>query len=431
MIPLVPTPSPVQTLDDQTKKLIEGLPTTAPAATNNDQQFLQVTTPIPGSNATTAPVPEDRQTAAPNDHSELINRGDGSVAGETAADLKAKATVGTEPAALATVRYVTSAVIGVTLVVLAFFQFIAINPSYIPPDTGMERAFAPNAWELPTFVAFLQSVGLLSLARNANVPQLFYMNFLDSLSWLNMLIRGSAPSAAANSVSSVQLQSHRQLASTSTAYDATGYIDFSVRSNVAEKDWFFRLWIALLVVLAVLLVVVIGTALVSSWMVKRGNPFHSETSDSHKRSVSLRSISRRLLGMCVTVVFFSYLPLSMVSMFEILQDASSSGFPHTNAVLSMITLALLVGCLVAGAVVVHRKSEAGLSRWQVRVVWGVAYGPYFYSHRLFFVVTTAVQLLSGVLVASVTTSGAAPLIALIVLHAVYVVVMIVLNPFQC
>ncbi|EQC30978.1 hypothetical protein SDRG_11451 [Saprolegnia diclina VS20] len=294
----------------------------------------------------------------------------------------------------------------------------------------MERAFAPNAWELPTFVGFLQGISLLSLVRNANVPQLFYMNFLDSLSWLNFLIRAPASSASTSTVASVQLVSHRQLASTSS-YDASGYIDFSLRANVGEKDWFFRLWATVLVVLAVLLLVVVVTAVVAKCLVQRGNPFHSETSDSHKRSVSLRSISRRLLGMCVTVVYFAILPLSMVAMFEVLLDTTSTGFPHTNAVLSMVTLALLVGVLVAGAIAVHRKTEAGLSKWHVRVVWGVVYGPYLYSHRLFFVVTALVQLLSGVLVASVSAAGAAPLIALIALRVVYVVLIAVVRPFQC
>ncbi|EQC30981.1 hypothetical protein SDRG_11454 [Saprolegnia diclina VS20] len=383
---------------------------------------------------TTAPTnrtiaPDAEPTVPPTDHSNNINRGKSDV------NDAPQTTVGAESTAHQTIRYLSSTVVAVTVATLVFFQFIAINPSYIAPDAAMERAFAPNAWELPTFVGFLQVIGALSLVRNANIPQLFYVNFLDSLSWINYLIRASAPSATSSTVSSIQLSpavvGHRQLATIKSDYDASGYVSFSLRSHVSEKDWFFRLWIAVLVVLAIVLAAAVVVGVVGRLKSGRRNPFHSDSSGSHSSAQSLHSISQRLLGLCVSLFTLAYLPLGMIAMFEIRQDASlGDGFPHTNAVLSMVTLALLVALLVAGAVLVYKKTEAGLSKWQVRVIWGALYGQYEYSRRLFFVVPILVQLLSGVLVANVTASGAAPLIALIVLHALYIVLLLVLQPFR-
>ncbi|OQR95785.1 mucin [Thraustotheca clavata] len=428
MIPIAPTSAPVATLDPAIENFLKATVTVTPAPTNLDWGLLQQSTDSPIA-TTSTPKLENEQTAPPNDHSDNLNRGKSNSVGLSTAELKAQATIGTETTSEKSVRYIANSIVAITLAVLAFFQFIAINPSYLPPDEGLAQVFAPNVWELPLFITFLQGVSLLSLAHNTSKPQLFYTNFLDTFSWLNLLIRASPSKMETSTVSSIQI-GHRILADSINTYDASGYADFSLRSNVSEKDWFFRLWAAILVVLAVLLVVAIATALVAMWMIKRGNPFRSDSSDSSKRSVSLRSVSRRLLGMCVIVMYLSYLPLSMISMYEILQDASGSGFPHTNAVLSMITLLLLVAAMVTAMVQIYRKSEAGLSKWQTRVVWGVIYSPYHYTHRFFFGIGAFVQLISGILVASITTNGPAVLIALIVLHLVYIIAIVLLRPFE-
>ncbi|OQS04117.1 mucin, partial [Thraustotheca clavata] len=427
MIPIIFTNPPQVTVDPKVQFLIQASPTPPAATTTNIDSILLLSTPAP-SVTTGNPLEVNQETAPPNDHSENINRGQ--ISPDTIADLKAKATIGTETTAEATVRYIISSLIGITAASLAFFQFLAINPSFIPPDATMERAFAPNTWELPTFVAFIQSVSLLSIVHSTNTPQLFYMNFLDSLSWLNFLIRAKAPDTTA-SVTSVQLIGNQRRLTTDSWYDGSGYVNFSLRSNVLETDWFFRLWIAILIVVAVLLVVVIITGVAAKWLTKRGNPFHSDSNDSQRRSVTLRSISKRLLGMCVMVVFFSYLPLSLISMCEILRDSTSTGFPHTNAILSMLTFLILALFLVAAAISIHSKSEAGLSRWQTRVVWGVVYCSYYYTHRLFFLITAVVQVLSGVFVASITIDNIGPLVALIILHIVYVLTIVVMGPYQC
>ncbi|ETV92256.1 hypothetical protein H310_13481 [Aphanomyces invadans] len=344
-------------------------------------------------------------------------------------DLKASITTGTETKSVQTLRYVSSSVVGITLVLLAFFQFIAMNPSYIVPDAASDRLAAPNSWEFPAFISFIQHVGVLALTKNTKVPQKFFMSFVDSLSWLEFLIRGSAPTASSSSVAQLFAHGGRVLAE--ATYDAQGKIQFSLRSDINDKDWFIRVWVAVLVVVAVLMVFVIATALLSQWVAKRGNPFHSDTTDSHKRSVSFRSISRRLLGMCVLVGYFAILPLSMISMFEVLQDASSTGFPHLYAILSIATLVVLVGAVLYGMYALQSLTEAGLSKWRTRVVWGVVYSNYHYTSRLFFAAGALVQFLTGILVASVTADALTQLLSLVIVHALYLVSMFVLQPFVC
>ncbi|EQC39306.1 hypothetical protein SDRG_03511 [Saprolegnia diclina VS20] len=404
-------------------------PTTIPAVVTINPDDLNKLKDL-NNLGTTAPPSSGSSSgskAVANDHSENKNRGKGG-SDATVADTKRDVTTGSESAAEQTVRYTASAVVGITVVILAFFQFLAMNPSYIAGETARERLLAPNAWELPLFVSFVQQAGVLALARNAKVPQLFYTNFLDSLSWLVFLIRGSAPSkAASGAVSSVQLVGYRRLAE----YDAIGFVQFAVRSDVRERDWFLRVWVALLIVLALLLVCVIATALFAKWASQRGNPFHTETSDSHKRSVNLRSISRRLLGMCVIVGYLVLLPLTMIALFELLQDASTSGFPHGNAILALVTLVLILAVLLYGMVSLYRLTEAGLSKWQTRVVFGVLYSSYTYSCRLFFAAPALVQIATGVLIASVTTDPLTQLLLLIAVHLVYVGALVALRPCEC
>ncbi|OQR81444.1 hypothetical protein ACHHYP_16475, partial [Achlya hypogyna] len=98
MIPLVTT-APVETVSPDINKLIENTPT--PSASIFDNGLFGRSSAPPG-NATT--VPPNEETVPPNDHSDNLNRG--KTSGDSIADLKAKATVGTESSSELAVRYV-------------------------------------------------------------------------------------------------------------------------------------------------------------------------------------------------------------------------------------------------------------------------------------------------------------------------------------
>ncbi|EQC32376.1 hypothetical protein SDRG_10122 [Saprolegnia diclina VS20] len=379
-------------------------------------------TPAPGSGSGSGTA-----QAADNTHSDTKNRAKGDLSGSQTAALKAAVTTGTESTAEQTIRYIISSIIGLTVVLMSFFQFQATNPSYVTPDTS--PSLAPNSWELPVFIGFVQQISALSLAKYAKVPQAFYMNFLDSLSWLNFLIRGSAPAKAASAVASVQLTRRQLATSLSSSYDATGFIQFSLRSNVSEHDWFVRLWTAFIIVVVVLLLAVVVTGLFGRWAASRSSPFNTNSSDSHRKSANLRSVSYRLLGMVVLVVFFAALPISMICMFEVLEDATTTGFPHTMSILAIVTLLALYAGVGVGAYKLIDATEASLSRWATRAVFGVVYANYTYQARLFLCATALANSLTGILIAAITANSLTQLLALIVVRMVYLLSMVVVRPF--
>ncbi|OQR93438.1 mucin-like protein [Achlya hypogyna] len=454
-IPLIVTQPPV-TNSAIIDALISVTSTPAPSAPAAFESLLQLNTPPPTTvQAVVTASPADLskldqlnqlgKTKAPtsqsssgssaqaleNDHSEAKNRAKGDLSSSEAAALKSEVTTGTESSTEATIRYIISSIVGLTLVLMTFFQFQATNPSYIVPDEPSVRALSPNSWELPVFIGFVQQISALSLAKYAKVPQTFYMNFLDSLSWLNFLIRGSAPAASATGVSNVQLAGHRRLSSLSSSYDATGFIQFSLRSNVSEDDWFVRLWTAFVIVVVVLLLAVVATGVYGRWAASRSNPFNTNSSDSHRRSASFRSISYRLLSIVVLVCFFAVLPMSMICMFEILEDATTTGFPHTTSVLAILTLLVMYVGVGVGAYKLIDATEASLSRWATRAVFGVVYANYTYPARLFMAATALAQSLTGILIAAVTANSLTQLLALIVVRMIYLLAMIIVRPFEC
>ncbi|CAK4289373.1 unnamed protein product [Aphanomyces euteiches] len=447
-LPVVTTPVP-STQSVFTDELFNKTTTTPPPDATTPKpvvdNLVSFTTPSPmATDANGAPINNNSggstssgsDVATDNtDHSDKRRQDIEAKSPEAREDLKASITTGSESKLQQTLRYLSSSIVGITLVLMAFFQFIAMNPSYILPDSPNDRFAAPNSWEFPMFISFVQQVGVLSLAKNTKVPQKFYVNYVDSLSWMEFLIRGTSSSSSSSGVSSTQLLSlvnstGRLLADDDSGYDAQGKLQFSLRSDINDKDWFVRVWVAILVVIAAIMVFVIATALISQWVSQRGNPFHSDSTDSHKRSVSFRSISRRLLGMCVLVGFFAILPLSMICMFETLQEASSTGI-QTYGILSIATLALLVGGVLYGMWALQNLTEAGLSKWRTRVVWGVVYSNYHYTSRLFFGATALVQFLTGVLVAAITKDAVTQLLSLIIVQVLYLLAMILLQPFAC
>ncbi|OQR94663.1 mucin, partial [Thraustotheca clavata] len=371
------------------------------------------------------------QAAANNNHSDLKNRAKGDPTGSAAAALKAESTTGTESSTQQTIRYIVSSIIGLTVALMAFFLFQATNPSYITPDETSARALAPNTWELPLFIGLLQQLSALSLENYAKVPQAFYVNFLDSLSWLNFLIHGSASTSTTSSMTSLQLSGTRRLSSLSSSYDATGFLQFSLRSNVSENDWFVRIWTAFIIVIAILLLAVVATGLYGRWSASRSNPFNTNSTDSQRRSTNFRSISYRLLGMCVLVVYFAILPMSMICMFEILEDATTSGFPHLTSILAILTLLITYGVIGFGIFKLANETEASLSRWATRAVFGVLYSNFHYSSRLFFGATAITQGLTGILLASITANSLTQLLVLIIVHMIYLLSMVIIRPFTC
>ncbi len=444
------TPKPSAQVDAFSGNIFKSDPPKPTSTTSLD--LLNQISPVPTA------VNMHKATVAPNTAPPHAKKRDAAVDSNVEQNphlAKVDATSGIESSGEQCLRFIISALIGITIVIMAFFQFMALNPSYLLPDASLDRLLAPNSWELPLFVTFLQQIGTLALAQKPTKPLLFYSNFLDGLSWLSFLIHGGASSSSLSwtTLSTVGLvrhrrrflsESHSKMSSESshlsTDSDAVGYIQFSDRTHVRENEWFVRLWFAIVVVLSVLLLFVVITALISRWASHQRqrlhhHPFQSDmimnSSESHKRSMSLRSISRRFLSMCIVVVYMSMLPLTMMALFEIHRDGTTAGFPHATSVFAFITLLALVAAIMVGMFALFAKSEAALSKWQTKVVWGVVYSNYHYRARLFFSIPCLVQVLTGVMIACVTRDALTQMMSVIVLHALYVALLLVLQPCEC
>ncbi|KAF0712898.1 hypothetical protein As57867_004598, partial [Aphanomyces stellatus] len=403
--------------------------TVAPATTSSADQIVSVTeapSRAPGEAATEAPpVPRPIST----------QRGTNATTDNTNADRSAQISVaGTDSTTDKTSRYIFNAVVGLTLVFLAFFHYIAIDPAFIMPESTLAAFAAANSWELPTFFGFMQSVAIVSCA-NVNAPHTVFVSFTDSFAWLNFLVRGDAYAAKESVVVAnllADLERHRTLDEVvvATKYDPFGFLQFALRINVLERDLFVRGWTFFLILLAVLLVLVILASVVSQCVGKR-TPFTSQqNSSSGSHSITLRQVGLRLQGFTVWFVTMAVLPLSTVSMYEVMQDAhSDAGFGSTSGIFAVVALVVLGGAILGAAYAVYCRTEVELSKFRTKVAFGVLYTNYGFESRLFFAISLLVQFATGVFLAGIATPSTQMLL-LLALHALYLVLLLVTRPFM-
>ncbi|KAH9187319.1 hypothetical protein AeNC1_010709, partial [Aphanomyces euteiches] len=429
-IPLVTT-APVATQSDGVKELFDSNRTTTatPTTTSVENKVLDVP-PV-----TIVPPSANDETSAP-----VVTRPPSAPRGENTTQITSDTPVqaavfGSDSSGQKTNRYVFNAVVGLTLVFLVFFHFIAIDPSFLTPESASEAFVAPNSWELPTFVGFMQLVAVVSCA-NVDVPHTIFVTFTDSFSWLNFLVRGDAYTSKSTTTAATVTgllaslngkQGNRRLVDSTLDYDPFGFVQYTIRLNVLETDLFVRAWTFFFIVVAVFLVIVILAFVISQCMVRR-NP-HSQYSDSGSHSTTIKHASRRMQGFTVWFLTVAVLPLSTVSMYEVMQDShSTDGFGSTSGVLALVALIVIAVVILGAATAVYRMSEVDLSKYRTKITFGVLYTNYQYEHRLFFAVNLVVQMLTGVLLAGVVKSSV-QMIILLAIHVVYLLAMIVLRPF--
>ncbi|RHZ29042.1 hypothetical protein DYB37_004880 [Aphanomyces astaci] len=344
-------------------------------------------------------------------------------------------------------RYIFSAVVGVTLVFLVFFHAIAIDPSYVPLDATLLGAFtAPNSWELPTFVLFMQGVALGSFA-NVNAPHAVLVAFTDSLAWLQFQVRHEAASGGTRRLEAVATDD-----GDAAVYDTFGIQQFALRSSIREKDLFLHAWTFFLIGLAVLMACAIACTAVARVLhdreVNGTTWFHRSLSNHNRRhhrrqrthmSSSLTSsqpphvtanhMARYVLAFTVLWGIVSILPLSMLSAYECMQDVhSTSGFGSFTGLVSLAALIAVVSAVVGTAIAVTSMSEVDLTKFNTKAMFGVLYVNLHYDHRLFGAVSLVVQLASGAVVALAPTASSQPL-WLVGVHAIYMGLLVAVRPF--
>ncbi|RHY16287.1 hypothetical protein DYB36_006221 [Aphanomyces astaci] len=331
-------------------------------------------------------------------------------------------------------RYVFNTVAGLTLVFLAFFHYLAIDPSFLAPESVAGALVAPNSWELPSFATFMQMVAVVSCA-NVDTPHAIFVSFTDSFSWINFIVRGSAYTAkspvVASSLVLLSTPSHRRALNadvqvSATSYDAFGFFQFALRSNVFEFDLFVRAWTFFFIAVMILLVLVITTAVVSQISGRR-TPFTQTDSGSY--TSTLKEASRRMQGFTVWFITMAVLPLSTVSTYELMRDiTSAAGFGSITGIFALLALVVMGGGIVAAGYVVLRQSEVQLSKYRTKITFGVLYTNLKFEFRSFFAVSLLVQYATGVLLAGVVAPSI-QMVLLIALHGVYVALLVLLRPF--
>ncbi|CAK4636465.1 unnamed protein product [Aphanomyces euteiches] len=462
------TNSPTNT-PAQTASLTPGPPTTSgPPATTPTPTDVQVVTPAPSNtlsqssqeilnpnNRTTAPVttlsvdtllttrPPEQRTTLPPDATQEPTAVPRPPVTSRGAPVTPNSPDSTEPISLTgsdttgdqTNRYVFNAVVGVSLVFLAFFHYIAIDPSFVSPDTASASLAAANSWELSSFVVFMQSAAIVSYA-NVDAPHAVLVTYTDSFSWLNYLIRGSAPSSTrTTSLAALFLDGpSRFLASSDSepSYKPFGIQQFALRIHVSETDLFVRAWTFFFILMACFLLLVVGASFLAQCVSRHHSvSTPSYSSDSSHYTNSLRQVSRRLLGFTIWALTMSVLPLSVVSIYETMQGvyATDGGlWSSTSGVFALVALVVIGLVIVGGAIAIHRQSEVDLSKYRTKITFGVLYVNCKYNYRTFFAVGLLVQFATGLLLAGVSDVKG-QLLSLVGLHSAFALLMLVLRPF--
>ncbi|OQS01133.1 mucin, partial [Thraustotheca clavata] len=434
------TPSPTNAIeyeqflsvptDAPTLQIVIALPPQGVEQLNKLAILGQTQVPVAGSGNLDA-VPQ-------NDHSDVLNRAKlDKDSAYTIAQLAAQSVIGTDSAWNGTIRYIVAVILSISLVLLCFFHFKAIDPKYITPDSYADAMWRPNSWELLLFVSTFQQLGALAFCKNNNKPQAVYIAFVDNLSWMLYFIREGGPSAnSSNSTMSSTLLGTRRLSDESSAYDATGFIQFSLRADVPERDWFVRLCTTLLIAITLVVIVVIITAIWAYFAGKEAaQGYDTASSNAQSRYIQLRTLSHRCVGLIIVIAFTAIFPLVYVSTVELLQDAttslSSSPFPHVNSIFSILTIFIVMGLLLCTLrwLMSAERTHAALSKWRVRIIFGVLYSNTQHEQRWFYGAWALLQVISAVIVAAVTMDGVTQLLALIVLHGGYILLVLWVHPF--
>ncbi|OQR80879.1 mucin-like protein, partial [Achlya hypogyna] len=420
-VPTATTPTP-SIVFDTSALLSQVTPSPVPVVVTISPAAIDQLNQLGSLGATGAPTTAPHDVVPENDHSDVLNR---ARLDATDADTLAALTAGTAIGVDVTpaLRPAVAALLGIALLLLGFFHVQAIHPESVAPDAYAEALWRPNAWELPLVLSTLQQLAALAFAKNNNRPQRVYIAFLDTLSWSLFCVRGSDPAPTAP-VSAIALAPRRL-----ESYDATGFVQFALRSGIDESDWFVRVLATVLGLVAIVLVVVVATgvwAYVASRTAATG--YDSNSATAYSRYVQLRTLSHQCLGLLVVLGLAAVLPLVYMAVVELLQDGTGV-FGKANGVLALATLLLL--CVLLGILLrwLHRQSRIALAKWRVRIVFGVLYANAQYDRRCIVGLFCALQALTAVIVAVVTVDGVSQMLALVVLHGAYVLALLNLRPF--
>ncbi|GLD92566.1 hypothetical protein PINS_up001125 [Pythium insidiosum] len=318
------------------------------------------------------------------------------------------------------VRYSGCAFAGVSVAMLVFFHFKALDVSWQWND----NAWAPNTWELVAYIGYLQQLGSISQLTLLKTPYLLW-DFTDSFAWASGLIQkdwASSYSIASDSSGS------RRLATIVIG----GIVAYADRLGIREDQILRHCIISFGALVSILLLCFILLIYVARRAERPDYDRGSDVMEARAKQIRVyRSRSVRVLGLLLCVWLVSLYPLSAMASFEIAMQIEADAVNTGSLVIAMF--AILVFSLAVLAVVIRAvwsTPEADLQQHgHLIAIWGTLCGPYLYQTRLFFFIAAMAQILTGIVVGS-TDAEPGQLIGVIAIQALFLGLVFILAPFR-
>lgn len=310
------------------------------------------------------------------------------------------------------VRYTACAVSVLSIALLVGFHFVYVDDRLRWPTHSPGTYWSPNAWEFIVYTGYLQQTMALSPMTLMQTPY-FLWEFTDIFAWSNLLVykSPSSPSPEGRRLDIIILNS------------LVGYAD---RIGTDEASLIFSVDTGFAVVFVAVLSLAVVLYVVDKW--KPSSSSNSSTSNDASQKPHA-SLTRRLLGLCVLLWFFSLFPLTLVGSFEVVMEVQAGMYSPSPLMLAMLAIIVIsAGGLAVAARSVFHSSSSGLRRPKTRALWGALYEDHKHSARLFFVFTAALQITTGLAVGTVRT-GQTLLVLLLVVHGTYLLALFACAPF--
>ncbi|KAF0683666.1 Aste57867_24311 [Aphanomyces stellatus] len=330
-------------------------------------------------------------------------------------------------------RVVLNAVVASTIAVLMAFHFTAMDPSAAssPAGGGAGGLNAPNLWELPTFMTFLQNMAIVAMA-SIDAPYQPFVLFTDMFSWLLFLVKGSEPDPPPPLVNGKSPGRYlvEAAANPTSVYDAFGIEQFALRLHIRQEDMFVRAWTAFFIVTAAILFLIIFCHTISRILARHSGPHLNEDGARIKVADHMTTIGHKLQGLFIWILTQAVMPLTAVSVFETMHASRSSrGFGHsTSGILALAVLVVLGGACLGTALVLSKQTEVSLSKFQTKLTFGVLYVNLKFHLRAFSGVSLLVQFATGVFMSGFIQPGS-QMMWLIGVHGLYFLVLLGVRPF--
>ncbi|KAJ0397564.1 hypothetical protein P43SY_003439 [Pythium insidiosum] len=318
------------------------------------------------------------------------------------------------------VRYSGCAFAGVSVAMLVFFHFKALDSSW----QWNGNSWAPNTWELVAYIGYLQQLGSISQLTLLKTPYLLW-DFTDSFAWASGLIQKDW--ASSSSLES-DASGSRRLATIVIG----GIVAYADRLGIQEDQILRHCMISFGALVAVLLLCFISLVYVARRAERPDYDRGSDVMEARAKRIHVyRSRSVRVLGLLLCVWLVSLYPLSVMASFEITMQIEADTVNPGSLVIAMF--AILVFSLAVLAVVIRAvwsTPETDLQgHGHLVAIWGTLCGPYSYRSRLFFFVAALAHIVSGIVVGS-TDAEPGQLIGVIAIQIVYLGLVFILSPFQ-